>query len=190
LRYAAPVVVLAEALPLVVAFVVALDNVLIALLPALVTLLVVLRLPVLEPAADDNVPVLLVVIAGALLDVPDVAIGNCCSITSTYVGPPTPLAPVMLVVLPVVADANDELLLTLPAVPEPFNVAALPSSTNNTVAPLLSMPMKLPTRGVFVPEIAEPLAVLAVLVCALLARALVPGALKLPVQPCPPSVSL
>jgi hypothetical protein len=31
---------------------------------------------------------------------------------------------------------------------------------------------------------------LAVLVCALLARALVPGALKLPAQPCPPRVSL
>ena len=87
-------------------------------------------------------------------------------------------------------DDSEELLLALPARPEPLNVAVLPSSTKSTVAPLLFMPMNVPTRGVPVPAVAAPLAVLAVLVCALFARALVPGALKLPVQPCPPSVSL
>jgi len=93
----------------------------------------------------------------------------------------------------VVVEDDDALLLTLLVVPAPFSAAALPSSTNNTVAPLLSMPMKLPTRGVDAAEVAAPLAVLvllAVLVCALLARALVPGALKLPAQPCPPRLSL
>jgi hypothetical protein len=99
----------------------------------------------------------------------------------------------LVVALPVVDEDDDALLLTLLVLPVPFSVAALPSSTKRTVAPLLSMPMKLPTRGVDAPEVAAPLAalvLLAVLVCALLARALVPGALKLPAQPCPPRLSL
>jgi len=86
--YAAPAVVLAEPLPVAVAFVVALDIEVSALLPAVVTLLVVPRVLVPEPATEDGVPVLMTVTAEALVDVADVAVvdvavGNCCSMTST-----------------------------------------------------------------------------------------------------------
>jgi hypothetical protein len=89
--YAAPAVVLAEALP-VVELMLAVDIVLVTLLPALVALAVGLTTVSVLPV-EDKVPVLLVVTAEALLDVVDVAVvdvavvdvavGNCCSMTST-----------------------------------------------------------------------------------------------------------
>jgi len=103
---------------------------------------------------------------------------------------PAPAVVPALVVVAVDVDAVEVLLLTLPAVPALLKVEALPSSMNSTVAPLLLIPMKLPTRGVAPPEVAAPLDMLAVLVCAFEASGPVPGALKLPDQPCVPSVSL
>jgi hypothetical protein len=134
--------------------------------------------------------VLPVVVAAALPVVPVAAIGRCCSITSTKVGPPAPAAPDVLVpVLPVEVADSDELLLRLLLTLALPRLEAVPSSTNTTVAPLLSMPMKLPTRGVFVPEAATAPALLALLVCALAASALVAGELKLPAHPWLPSAS-
>lgn len=73
------------------------------------------------------------------------------------------------------------LLLVVPS------ALAFPNSTKSTVAPVELMPMKLPTRGVVVPDV--PLLLVLVL-WALLARALVTGELKEPVQPWAPSVLL
>jgi hypothetical protein len=83
--------VLAEALP-VVELMLAVDIVLVTLLPALIALAVGLTTVSVLPV-EDKVPVLLVVTAEALLDVVDVAVvdvavvdvavGNCCSMTST-----------------------------------------------------------------------------------------------------------
>lgn len=80
--YAAPAVVLAEALP-VVELMLAVDNVLVTLLPAELVALAVGLTTVTVLPVEDKVPVLLVVTAEALVDVPEVAIGNCCSMTST-----------------------------------------------------------------------------------------------------------
>ena len=81
-----------------------------------------------------------------------------------------------------------EALVALLAAAVPSDVA-LPNSTKSTVAPFAPIPMKLPTRGVAVPE-TPLLLVLVPVLWALLARALVVGVLKLPVQPCVPSVLL
>lgn len=82
-----------------------------------------------------------------------------------------------------VADAA-LVALPFPAVP---SAPAFPNSMKSTFAPFVLMPMKLPTRGVVMPEVPLPLVLV---LWALFARALMAGELKLPVQPCDISVSL
>lgn len=145
-----------------------------------------------DVVARDDVLLMLVVVAETAPDVvPVIADGRRCSMTSTYVGLPVPLWLEEPAAALVVADDDSDELLLVPLV-DP-KVVALPSSTNTTVAPLLSIPMKFPTRGVVAAEALDPPdvpVVLAVLVWALAASGPVVGELKLPVHPCVPSVSL
>ncbi len=97
--------------------------------------------------------------------------------------------PAVVVLTPPVA-ADDEPAPVLVAAALAPSVPALPSSTNSTVAPEVSMPMKFPTRGAGILVAAVPLVVVALLVCVVLANGLTLAESNAPVQPCPPSVSL
>jgi hypothetical protein len=147
-------------------------------------------------AGEDTLLLRVVVVAALLKLVVDdalpvlvVAEGSCCTITSTYVGPPAAWVPAAVVPTLLVVDDAVPVLVPVPVALFP-SAPALPSSTNKTVAPEVSMPMKFPTRGAGIPVVAVPLVVVALLVCEVLANGLTLAESKAPVQPCPPRVLL